>query len=218
MIVIDTLKVLEELESLVEDSKGILGFRHIDMDEFSMLVSKVRASLPEDVRRAGRITQNTDRILEAAQSEADLAIVAGRDEATQIVSEARVRAQAMVDQSEIIRIATAQAKDIVTNAETEAQTIRRGADEYARDVLVTLEDQVENIRAKVEERVGGMLSTIQRGRQKLESRGVGATSSPAPDRGAATYEQPVRESVTIISGGRGVSNGGAPASGPNGRG
>ena len=73
MDTIDTLKNLERLESLVEDSKQFLGFFRFNDEEFYMLVNKIRASLPEDLRRAGKITQNSDRIMEQAQTEAQQA-------------------------------------------------------------------------------------------------------------------------------------------------
>lgn len=166
----DTLKILEHIEALVEESWNFAGFRRFDEDEFFMLISKLRASLPEDMRKAGKIAQNSERIVEAAQSEADQAVEAGRAEAAQIVQEARAQAKSLVEQSEIARIATAQAKEIVAQAEAEAREVRSGADEYARDVLLNLENQVGDVLSQVEGRVSTMLSTIQRGRQKLEAR------------------------------------------------
>ncbi|MBC8103741.1 MAG: hypothetical protein H7Z41_14295, partial [Cytophagales bacterium] len=153
MTAIDTYKVLDQLETLVEDSKKFMGFVKLDEEEFFMLVSKLRASLPEDVRRAGKITQNSDKIMEAAQSEAEMALESARadgqrvlseskTEAERILGEAKAHCEALVQQSEIQRIATAQAREIVAQAGQEADDIRAGADDYARDILMTLEEQV----------------------------------------------------------------------------
>lgn len=185
---IDTLKLLEQVEAIIEDAPHFIGLYKIDIDEFSMLVSKVRASLPEDVRRAGKIAQNSDRIMEAAQSEAGQAIESARTEAAQVLEQARAdalriqeeakaRAEAMVEQSEIVRIASVQAKDIIAQADTEAREIRTGADEYACDVLETLEGQIGDAMSQVDERVGGMISTIRRGRQQLEQRSARPVAS-----------------------------------------
>lgn len=181
MGVIDTIKCLERLEALVEESFKVMGFYRFDEEEFYMLVNKIRASLPEDLRKAGKITQNSEKITLAAQSEAEQAVEAGRAEAAQIVQEARARAQALAEQSEIARIASAQAREIVAQAEAEARDlrvaaenyagdVRAGADEYAHDVLGDLEDQVGQVLRQVEGRVSGMLTTIQRGRAKLDQR------------------------------------------------
>jgi vacuolar-type H+-ATPase subunit H len=182
---IDTYKVLDQLESLVEDSKKFMGFVRLDEEEFFMLVSKLRASLPEDVRRAGKITQNSDKIMEAAQSEAEMAIDSAHEDAGKIVEDARIEAEqvlteakaqseALVQQSEIQRIATAQAKEIVSQAEQEADDIRAGADDYAREILVSLEGHVTEAMGQVQGRVDAVLNTIRRGRQKLEQTAVNA--------------------------------------------
>jgi cell division septum initiation protein DivIVA len=173
---IDTYKVLDQLEALVEDSKKFMGFVKLDEDEFFMLVSKLRASLPEDVRRAGKIAQNSDKIMEAAQSEAEMqldqarhdaerVLSEGHAEAERLVAEAKAQSEALVSQSEVQRIAAAQAREIVARAEQEADEIRAGADDYALGVL-----------SSVDGRVNGMLTTIRRGRQKLEQNAASAAS------------------------------------------
>jgi len=176
---IETYKVLDQLEALVEDSRKFLGFVKLDEDEFFMLVQKLRASLPEDVRRAGKIAQNSDKIMEAAQSEAEMAIEGARSESDRVLAEARTEAErliadakaqadALVSQSEVQRIAAAQAREIVAQAEQEADDIRAGADDYALNVLTTLENQITDVMGQVEGRVDAMVNTIRRGRQKLE--------------------------------------------------
>lgn len=193
MAAIDTLKLLEQLEASVEDTPKFLGWCRIDVDEFAMLISKVRASLPEDVRRAGKIAQNSDRIMEAAQTEAEQALESARSECTQTVeaaraeaarlmAEAQARAEEMVSQSEIARIASAQAREIIVQAEAEAHEVRDGADSYATDVLAKLEEQIGDAMSQVEERVGGMVATIRRGRQKLEQRASRTSIAVVADR------------------------------------
>nr|CAA9286325.1 hypothetical protein AVDCRST_MAG63-4013 [uncultured Armatimonadetes bacterium] len=197
----DTLKILDHLESLVEEARSFMGFRRFDDEEFFMLVSKLRASLPEDVRRAGKITKESERIVEAAQSEAENAVEKGRSEAAQVMQEARARAQAMVEQSEIMRMAKVQAKEIVAQAEGEAREVRQGADEYARDVLSTLESQVNEVLTQTQGKVTGMLQTIQRGRQKLEQR---AARPGAP---AAERREPIEVGVARTANGTHGSRG-----------
>ncbi|GEM_PF-318284 len=198
--IIETLKNLERLEALVEDAKHIFGFFRFNDEEFYMLVNKIRASLPEELRRAGKIAQNSDKIMETAQTEAAQSVEAARVEAGRILEEARAegarileearataaaqveqagaKAGAMVEESEIVRIARAQASDIVRRAEREAEEIRAGSDEYARDVLLSLEKNITETMAQVEGRVGAVLGTIQRGRQALERRGAERSAEP----------------------------------------
>ena len=220
MVDIDTLKNLERLEALVEDCPKMLGLFRFDDEEFYTLVNKIRASLPEDLRRAGKITQQSDRIMEQAQAESEQVIEAARAEGAKLVQESRAKAQSMIDQSEIVQISRAQAREIISQAENEARevrgqaeaeaqamrtqadaeahAVRHGADEYARDVLVSLEQQVTDVLAQIEGRVSGMLNTIQRGRQKLEQRVErSAASAPTPATSATRVALERREPLEV---------------------
>ena len=75
----DTLKIIDQLEIMVEEEKmKFMGFVRLDEDQFFQLTSKLRASLPEDVRRAGKLAENTDRIMESAQAEAEKVLADAR--------------------------------------------------------------------------------------------------------------------------------------------
>ena len=216
----DTLKIIDSIEHLVENSSKFLGFVRMDEDRFFQLTSKLRASLPEDVRRAGRLAEDTDRIREAAQgeaegfkegakadaermldaarAEADRLHNAAQAEAQRAIDEARGISQSLTDQSEIARIATAQAREIIAQAEAEAEKTRAGADAYARDVLCALESQIQHAMGQVETHANALLNTIQHGREQLEK------TAPLP--GSVTLSaprhEPARERERELVGGR----------------
>lgn len=160
MITIEILQLLKQLEELVENTRYIAllkltyGLNH---DEFFVLVNRIRASLPEDVKRASNLTRERDRIIDTARDDANRILEDSKVEAARVLEDARLQAQRLVDQSEIVLMAKEQAKQIVANAQEDARQIRRGADEYARDVL-------ENLEAVLTKAIG----TIQRGKEKLE--------------------------------------------------
>lgn len=157
---IEILQLLKQLEQLVENTRYISLLKltyGLDHDEFFVLVNRIRASLPEDVKRASSVTRERDRILETAREEANHIVEKSRAEAGRILEEARLQAQRLVDQSEIVLMAKEQARQIVASAQEDARQIRRGADEYARDVLNHLESMLSKA-----------IGTIQRGREKLE--------------------------------------------------
>lgn len=160
MIPIEILQLLKQLEELVENTRYIALLKltyGLDHDEFFVLVNRIRASLPEDVKRASNLTRERNRILDTAREEANHIIEESRAEAGRILEEARLQAQRLVDQSEIVLMAKEQARQIVASAQEDARQIRRGADEYARDVL----NNLEAVLAKA-------IGTIQRGKEKLE--------------------------------------------------
>lgn len=160
MTKIEILQLLKKLEELVENTKYVALFKltfGLNHDEFFVLVNRIRASLPEDVKRASNVTRERDRIIESARDEANSILEESRAEAARILEEARHEALRLVEQSEIVLMAKEQAHQIVANAQEDARQIRRGADEYARDVLSNL----EGVLLKA-------IGTIQRGKETLE--------------------------------------------------
>lgn len=156
----DILKLLDCLEELAENTQTFFGKAWgMDLEEFHMLTNKIRASLPDEVRRASRVANDSDKIVSAAKEEAEVIMEQATEEANRVVGEARQMAAKLVDTSEINRLAKAQAQEIVANAEAAAREVRRGADEYAREVL-----------ASIESHLGTVLGTLQKGRERLEVR------------------------------------------------
>ena len=200
----DIIKLLNELERLIEGQKTFVGMT-IDFhpDDYLDITNKIRASLPEEVKRASRLTAESDKIVDGAREAAEQTLEDATVEADEIVRESRINAERMlrdaeatsnkmtlaaeatakqtvedsrqraekmladahqqsemmVSQSEVVRLATAQAREIVAAAEYETQSLRHGADEYAHGVMTDLEKQV-----------GELMATIQRGRVKLDQR------------------------------------------------
>jgi len=176
---IDVPKLIDRLEDLVENSRHFFNKAWgIDLEEFYILTNKIKASLPDDVRKATRLTKDSQRIVEEARMEAEQLLERARKEADRMVSDARTEAERLKDNHEISRIAATQAKEMFAQTEEEAMQMRRGADEYALDVLTRLETEVT-----------GAMRTIQKGREKLErdikqngeagSRGSGVSASEA---------------------------------------
>ncbi len=211
----DIIKLLNELDRLIDEQKTVMGLAwNFHPEDYQDLTNKIRASLPEDVKRASRVTAESDKIVDGARETAEQTLEDATTEADEIIREARISAERlmrdteaqvnkvslaseaaakqtveesrqkaekmlsdahqqsekkmadaqqqselMLSQSEVIRLATAQAREIVASAEQETQSLRLGADEYAHGVMTDLEKQV-----------GELMATIQRGRMKLDQR------------------------------------------------
>jgi vacuolar-type H+-ATPase subunit H len=121
----------------------------IDQARALDLIDQLRVAVPEEVRQAKRITDETERIVERAQEEAE-----------RILARAQEQAALLIEERELTRAAEIRSAEIIAAGESEAAEIRRGADEYAQGVLVRLEG--ECIRA---------LQSIKRGLMLLEERG-----------------------------------------------
>lgn len=179
---VDVFRLLEQLEELPEKSRHLpfnirIGF---DEEQFYYLVLKIRANLPEEMKRAQKVARDTQRIVDEARDSAAQQVESARIDAQKIIEEAQAEAQRilhqaqlaaqqmdadaqsrameMVSESQIVQLATAQAHEILRSAETEGVEIRRGADEYAREVLSNLEAVM-----------GKAIVTVRRGREALEA-------------------------------------------------
>jgi cell division septum initiation protein DivIVA len=127
------------------------------------LIDQLRVAVPEEVRQAKRINQDSDRILEKSQEEAD-----------RIIARAQEQAAFLIEEKELTRAAEEQGRQIISDGHRQAEEIRRGADEYAASVLIKLEG--ECIKA---------LQSIKRGIAMLDER------HPAEENGVGpgTYEE-----------------------------
>ena len=211
----DIIKLLNELDRLIDEQKTVMGLAwNFHAEDYLDLTNKIRASLPEDVKKASRVTAESDKIVDSARDAAEQTLEDATVEADEIVREARInaerhlreteaetnkmnmtaealakktvedararaekmladahlqsekkvaeatqQAEAMLSQSELVRLATAQAREIVAAAEQDSSFLRLGADQYAHGVMADLEKQVSELMA-----------TIQRGRMKLDGR------------------------------------------------
>lgn len=156
----DILRLLDDLEELADSATLFMGKRWgLDDEEFHVLINKIRASLPDEVRRASRVMNDSDKMVASAREEANVITEQAAEEAGRIVEEAKQMAARLVDTSEINKLAKSQAQEIMANAESNAREVKRGADEYAKEVL----SAIENHLAKV-------MGTLQKGREKLDVR------------------------------------------------
>ncbi len=180
----DILRQLEDLKNMIDAPKEILGFVWgLDRDEIGMQISKIRASLPQELKNAASTMRESDRILEEARADATGILESARKEAERIVAESRIEAERvlsearlhqervlgesrlqqerMVSDSEILKLSKAQSEEIRAAADRDALSMRRGAEKYTYDVLT----QMEGV-------LGKAMTAIERGKSEI-----------APDKG-----------------------------------
>lgn len=136
-------------------------------DEIAMQISKIRASLPSEVKQAATVTRESERIVEsakddaqavvdAAKREAERVLIEAKQESERIVEQGRIEQQRMLADSEILKLAKAQSEEIRNSADRDATQMRRGAEQYALDVL----NQLEGV-------VGKVMTSIDRGKAEI---------------------------------------------------
>ncbi len=94
------------------------------------LIDQLRVAVPEEVRQAKRVNEETSRLVEHAQEEAE-----------RILARAQEQAAFLIEERELTRAAEVRSRDIIAAGGSEADEIRRGADQYAAEVLIRLEGE-----------------------------------------------------------------------------
>ena len=175
----DILRQLEDLKDMIEAPKQFAGLIYgMDRDEIGMQISKIRASLPQELKNAASTVRESDRILEEARADAGNILESARKESERIQAEAKTEAERTLDQarlqqermvaeSEILKLSKAQSEEIRASADRDAMSMRRGAEKYAYDVLAHLEGVV-----------GKAMTSIERGKNEMASDKTPAVVNP----------------------------------------
>lgn len=157
---VDILKLLSELEDLVENTPKRMGvmFR-FDDEKFHYLIMKIRANLPEEMKRASKLARDSERIVEESRENAERILAEAREsalaqfegakeEAVQLHEAAQTEARRARDAAareadkiqnvakqkgdEIVAAARAEAAQLVSDSEIVQQALAQAADLQAR--------------------------------------------------------------------------------------
>jgi vacuolar-type H+-ATPase subunit H len=125
--------LVERLEALVVNARKVPMTSQIILEQATVLdlVDQLRIAIPEEVRQARRINQESDRVLGRA-----------REEAEQIIGAAQEQAALLLQDQSILRDAEMKAQELIDRAQGKSEETMRGADQYAADVLVRLESDL----------------------------------------------------------------------------
>jgi hypothetical protein len=119
----------------------------IDEREALDVLDLMRNTVPEEIKQARRINQESAKILAQAQTEA-----------TRVVTQAQERAQRTLAQDNVHVMAEERALEIVQQAQQEAEEVRQGADQYALDMLDRLDAELRHIEGNVRNAIGALTS------------------------------------------------------------
>ncbi|MDQ6827113.1 MAG: hypothetical protein M3Z14_07950 [Candidatus Eremiobacteraeota bacterium] len=139
-------RVLDKLETYVHEGTWLpAGYRVLSEERLVEYIEKIRSTLPEEVGRAKIIAKDKERVIRAAQEQAQL-----------IVNQAGSTHDELIDQSEVLKRARTTAEALLREAEEKAQKIHEGADRYAAQLLGELENKLS-----------GALGSVRKGREAL---------------------------------------------------
>ena len=125
--------LVERLEALVVNARKLPMTSQVILEQAAVLdvIDQMRVAIPEEVRQARRVNQESDQMLAKA-----------RDEAEQIIGAAQEQAALLLQDQSVLREAESQAAEMRERTQGKAEETMRGADQYASDVLVRLESDL----------------------------------------------------------------------------
>jgi cell division septum initiation protein DivIVA len=130
---VDIQFLVERLEAMLVNARKVPLTDQVVLEQAAVLdlIDQLRVAIPEEVRAARKVSQETERLLARA-----------RDEAEQIIGAAQEQAAILLQDQSILRQAETKAGEIEDQARGKAEETMRGADQYAADVLVRLESDL----------------------------------------------------------------------------
>ncbi len=189
---VDILKLLSELEDVVEKAHKIFGgvYYGFDEDKFHMTLMKIRANLPDQIKNASKLMRDSERladetskqaeqVVKEAQKSATTEIERTRSEASRLKQEADKSAKTTVKRAEedaegIITAARERAAlmvsdtEIVQRAQIEAQELLQRAHAEAQSIQNGANDYAYEVLTNLEGVLGKATSVVQNGRVTLE--------------------------------------------------
>jgi cell division septum initiation protein DivIVA len=160
---VDPLDRIDEIIATVEGARSVPMSRNciVDRSELVGLLDQLRGELPGEMRRAGALLDERDKILEAGKREAD-----------RIIVEAEAEHARLVSINEITVSAEHEAARMVADARAEAQRLRDEVDDY-----------VDTALANFEQFLTRSLASIERGRDKMHAlREIGSFNGEVDER------------------------------------
>ena len=136
----DILHLIDRLEELFNESRAMPFTHNVIVDEDRMLdiIDQMRISIPEEVKNAQKLLNQSERIL--AQAE---------EKANRTTALAEEKAEEMTSEDNLIQKAEIRADTVLEQARVDADTTRIEADNYVVEVLSNLEDDLSTLLNQV---------------------------------------------------------------------
>lgn len=136
----DILHLIDRLEELFNESRAVPFTHNVIVDEDRMLdiIDQMRITIPEEVKKAQQLLNQSERILAQAEEKAN--------RTTQLAEE---KAAELISQDVVIQEAQRRADQILSQARDDAEATRADADDYVIEALSKLEDEISRLLNQV---------------------------------------------------------------------
>ena len=133
----DIQHLVDRLEQALNESTRIpmSAFILVNEEKIYNLLDQMRVAVPEEIKKAGRVEAEKDRILAQAKEEAERIRELSRQEANELVK-----------RDAIVIAAQHRAENILERARRDSEGLRQDADVYIMEVLNKLVDRGNTVR------------------------------------------------------------------------
>ena len=138
----DVIELLSELEEIVDKSFEIPFFKKtlVNKEQILALINDISIQLPDELRVAKSIAEDSKRIISDAQKQADAK-----------VKEVEHKILGLIDEHEITKKAVANANEIIAKAQKDGREIRLASLKFADDILEKVENDFKAVNDKVKQ-------------------------------------------------------------------
>lgn len=136
----DILHLIDRLEELFNESRALPFTHNVVVDEDRMLdiIDQMRIAIPEEVKKAQQLLNQSERILAQAEEKATRTTLLAEEKAGELI------AKDMVTQE-----ATRRSEQILSQARADAEATRDDADVYVIETLSNVEDELSRLLNQV---------------------------------------------------------------------
>jgi len=138
----DVIELLSELEDIIDKGFEIPFVKKtlVNKEQILALINDINIQLPDELRVAKSIAEDSKRIISDAQKQADAK-----------VKEVEHRILGLIDEHEITKKAVANANEIIAKAQKDGREIRLASLKFADDILEKVENDFRAVNDKVKQ-------------------------------------------------------------------
>lgn len=170
-MVMELDKILDEMESILSDGWRVpfVNKVMIDENEITMVMDKLRAAVPLEVKRAHDLLEEQKNIIDKSRAEADHIVEQAHAEGGRIVDLAKAEADRLVRQEEVVKAAEEKANGIIATTQQYDRDMRAAADAYAEKLHSESMQYAMDVFNYLEENLTKTLSAVKDNSNALKS-------------------------------------------------
>jgi cell division septum initiation protein DivIVA len=170
-MVMELDKILDEMESILQE-----GFRIpltsrliVNENELTMVMDKLRAAVPQEIKRAHDLLEEQKSIIEKSRTEADHIVEQAHAEGNRIVDLAKAEADRLVRQEEVVKAAENKANQILAEGQQYDHDMRAAAEAYANKLHSESMQYAVDVFSYLEENLNKTLKAVQENGDALKA-------------------------------------------------